>query len=177
MKGLLAVLFIFSIQSAGKTQRVIIDGKESSPILTWDDFKGRPDEGSTYNAFTYWYVSYGYDAFQFKGDTAKWKVKVTLELENRSWKKDGKVNDSLLIHEQGHFDIGRICALEVQRKVDNTVFFRSNYAASLKQMVDEIIEKYRKMEKDYDKETDHYHNREQQKKWDNFFMKELDKYR
>jgi hypothetical protein len=168
------IIAVLSFQAS--SQRVLKNGIEGSPVLTWDDFKGPADNGSPYFAYTYWYVSYSYAAFQFKKDTVDWKVIITVELTNNSWKRKDKLSDSLLKHEQGHFDIGRICAKEAQRKVNASVFLKtSNYQEKLKAMIVEIVDRYRLMDLKYDEETRHGAIPKEQMKWNTFFRDELAK--
>jgi len=135
--------------------------------------QGRSVSGFSHFAYTYWNIFYKYDAFDFKGDTAKWKVIISVEPGSNSRKRKGKVTDTLLRHEQDHFDIGVLCAMEIQEKVNYTVFFRHDYQSRLMIIIKEVIEKYRKAELQYDKETEHFFNREQQWKWDSFFSAKL----
>lgn len=153
----------------------MIGGEETSRMLTWDDFRGKPDKESSFFAYTFWNISTRYDAFLFKGDTVDWKVTVIYELGKDSWKKKDKTSDSLLRHEQNHFDIGRICAAELQSKIDSTVFLGSNYQSNIHAMVMECIKNCKKMNTQYDQETNHGGNREQQLKWDVFVSAELQK--
>jgi predicted secreted Zn-dependent protease len=152
-------------------QRIIIGGEETSRLLKWSDFTGSPDYG-----VTYWNISYSYDAFQYKGDTAKWKVQITVELGKNSWKKKDKITDTLLKHEQGHFDIGILCAMELQQRVNATVFFKNDYQAKLALLIKEVVDIYKKMDLQYDEETKHHANREQQWKWDAFFAEKIKRY-
>lgn len=158
----------------GLTQTVLIRGEKSSRPLTWDDFTGAPDPQSSLFAYTYWYVTYKWGPFSFSGDTVKWKVEVTLELEPRSWRKSDKVSDSLLAHEQGHFNIGLLFARSFRNRVGITVFFRHDYESRIAAIFREELERFREMEKKYDQETRHFHDRVQQKKWDAFLRKELE---
>ncbi len=174
-KNLIAILLFCS--ATASAQRIIIGGEETSRLLKWSDFRGSPDYGSPYFAFTYWNTSYKYDAFVFKGDTVKWKVQITLDLGQNSWRKKDKVSDSLLKHEQGHFDMGILCAMELQEKVNNTVFFRNDYQSKLSVILKEIVDKYKKMDLQYDEETNHYANREQQWKWDAFFESKIGRFK
>jgi len=103
---LLSILILLSLSLSAQT--IIINGEQTDRPLRWDDFTGTPDYSTNLYAYTYWYVSYQWAPFQFKGDTAKLKVEVSPELERRSWKKADKVSDSLLEHEQGHFNTGRL---------------------------------------------------------------------
>ncbi len=169
------ILFIAALVFvlAGNTQKIMISGQQTSRPLVWDDFKGQPDGSVDYYAFTFWNISYQYDAFQFEKDVVKWKVNIIVELGKNSWKKNGKLSDSLLSHEQGHFNIGILCAMELQYTVDNTVFMKNDYQQKLTAIIREGVEKYKQMDLLYDKETEHLKNREQQKKWDLFFSTEI----
>lgn len=173
----LALALLLLCSTAVTAQTVIINGERTTRPLSWDDFMGEPDQSVDLYAYTYWYLSYKWDPFIFSRDTVKWKVDVTLELEKRSWKKGDKVTPALLEHEQGHFSIGRLCAIAFQQRVNNTVFFRHNYTSRIAAIFNEELAKFRKLEVQYDKETDHFHNREQQNKWNLYFKKELDKQR
>lgn len=176
MKNVFLAVFLL-LGSALSAQTVIINGERTNRLLKWDDFTGTPDHSADLYAYTYWYVSYKWGAFPFKGDTVKWKVEVTLELEKRSWKKPDKISDSLLAHEQGHFHIGLLFAKAFQERVNATVFFRPDYQSRIEGIFNEERERFRQMELLYDKETAHFRNREQQKKWNEFFGKELGKTR
>lgn len=112
-------------------------------------------------AYTYWYVHYSWGPFNFGGDTVKWSRR-NGRLKKRSWQKAEKVSDSLLAHEQGHFNIGLLFARTFQQRVNNTVFFRHNYEARIAEIFNEELEKFKQLEIKYDQETDHFTNREQQ---------------
>lgn len=173
-KLILATILLCSVGLSAQT--VIINGEKTNRLLNWDDFNGEPDHSVDLYAYTYWYVGYKWDPFLFRGDTVNWKVEVTLTLEKRSWKKTDKVTPTLLEHEQGHFNIARLFAIAFQERVNNTVFFRRNYQTRIKEIFNEELEVCRIMEALYDKETEHFRNREQQKKWDLFLKEELEKY-
>lgn len=173
----LVLAFLLLCGTAITAQTVIINGERTNRPLNWDDFAGEPDQTADLYAYTYWYVSYKWGSFLFSKDTVMWNVEVTLELERRSWKKPDKVTPALLEHEQGHFSIGRLCAAAFQQRVNNTIFFRHNYNTRIAEIFNEELAKYRKLESQYDRETEHFHNREQQKKWDLYFKRELDKQR
>ena len=147
----------------------MINGEETSRLLKWSDFSGNPDNGVDYFAFTYWNISYKYDAFQFKGDTIKWQVQIILDLGKNSWKKKDKISDTVLKHEQGHFDVGIICAMELQERINNTIFLKGDYQVRLSAVIKEVVDKYKKMDLQYDVETNHSVKREEQWKWDAFF--------
>ena len=170
-------VFFFFFQFQSSAQKILINGEETTRLLNWDDFTGKPDKESKYFAYTYCNITYRYDAFQFKGDTVKWQVFVTMELGKNSWRKKDKVTETLLKHEQGHFYIGTLCAIEMQQKINSTVFFKNDYQTKLNAIIKDVNDKYKKLEQQYDETTNHYANREEQWKWDAFFISELSKYR
>jgi hypothetical protein len=174
MKKIFVGFFLLCCLNAS-AQKIMVGGEETSRLLTWDDFRGKPDKGSPFFAYTFWTIQTQYDAFRFKGDTVDWKVTVIYALGKDSWKKKDKTSDSLLRHEQDHFDIGRICAAELQSTINSTVFLRSNYQSKIFAMVNECITKCKKMNAQYDEETNHGGNRGQQLKWDAFVSGELQK--
>lgn len=170
---LLLTAIFFCMAGNSFSQTVIINGEKINRPLRWTDFTGNPDNDTDLFAYTYWYVRYSWGPFNFKGDTVKWKVDVSLELEKRSWQKPEKVSDSLLAHEQGHFNIGLLFARTFLQRVNKTVFFRQNYEARMAEIFNEELEKFRQLEIKYDQETDHFSNREQQQKWEAYFKKAL----
>lgn len=174
MRFLISAFAILLFASAIQAQTISINGDNSRRILRWEDFTGTPDGSANLDAYTYWNIYYNWDAFPFKGDTAKINVLVKFELGKNSWRKQEKVNDSLLEHEQGHFNIGLLCAIAFQKRINATILFRNNYQSRIKEIFNEELEKYRQMEELYDKETNHYFNRVQQKKWDQLLKKELE---
>ena len=174
-KILLALLLIRAAD--GYSQTVIIHGEKTTRLLKWSDFTGTPDNSTDLYAYTYWFVTYKWGPFSFNGDTAKLQLEVTLELEKRSWKKQDKITDALLDHEQGHFNIGWLFAIAFQKRVNATVLLRNNYESVIAAIFREELEKYRQLERQYDKETNHFHDKQQQLKWNDYFQKELPGYR
>lgn len=55
--------------------------------LSWADFRGTPEAGKPYDAYTYWSVSYSFDAPIREGDGFRVKVRVWNLLGERSWVK------------------------------------------------------------------------------------------
>ncbi|MGH2553800.1 MAG: DUF922 domain-containing protein, partial [Chitinophagaceae bacterium] len=97
------------------------------------------------------------------------------ELGKDSWKKKENISDSLLRHEQIHFDIGRICASELQSSINSAIFLKSNYQSRLNALVSACLTKCRQMNDRYDQETNHGGNRDQQLKWEASISADLNK--
>lgn len=79
----------------------------------------------------------------------------------------------MLVHEQGHFNIGLLYMKEILKKIPATSFSKAHFPQEIKLMLDEISKKYKDMGIQYDEETDHSKNKEKQAKWNDFFFKEL----
>ena len=171
-----AFLFLFVLFSNSLfCQDVIINGTNKNRLLTWEDFTGKPDRSSSHDANTYWKLNYSYQGVSFKGDTAKiTRLTVKLELDEKlSWIKPGKETPNLLKHEQGHFNIGLMCQIEIINQFNTAVFLRSDVQNKLQTIFNTTLEKYKLMGIKYDEETDHSKNKESQEKWNEFFTKEL----
>jgi len=157
------------------SQKVLINGKEGDRPLTWNDFKGKPDAGSPFGAYTYTQFRTQPGSFTFKGDTVKWDqpIEYWVELGKDSWVKKDKCSDSLLQHEEGHFSIGKLLVLELNIRMKNAVFLKDNYRQQLVAIPKEVSEKYHALEEAYDKETEHSKNRSQQWKWNQRLKEEM----
>lgn len=156
-------------------QEVIINGTNKNRALTWDDFTGKPDKNSTFDAHTYWNVNYRYKKVIYKNDTARIEEPVViLELNKRlSWVKPGRETPNLLKHEQGHFDIGLLCQKELIDKFNTSTFTRFDFRDKVQLLFKTILDKYALMGTKYDDETRHGKNPEKQKSWNDFFSREL----
>ncbi len=137
--------------------------------LTWEDFRGQPAAGSPFDAYTYWTVRYRYEAPRREADGLHIVFRVWNQLGERSWVKAHTprehVKADLLNHEQGHYTIGVLCALEFKQTA-SARRFGENYDAEIRGLFDEILKKYLTLEKAYDAETRHMQDRERQKAWD-----------
>ena len=171
MKKIVAFLFFMGGFQNVFCQDVIINGVNKNRLLTWDDFSGTPDVNSTFDANTYWKLSYSFGSMSVSGDTVKLNTfSVGIKLDTtKTWIKKGKATADLLKHEQGHFNIGLLCQHELIDQIKNTVFLTSNIQQKMQKMFTGATYKYDAMGEQYDKETDHSKNQEAQKRWDEFF--------
>jgi hypothetical protein len=110
---LLALFLTFSLNAFCQT--ILINGKESNGKLTWSDFTGKVDKSSFFHAFTVYKFNTKFESVKFVGDSAKIiGFQVILELDQiNSWAKIDKETDNLLVHEQGHFNLGILCIREI----------------------------------------------------------------
>jgi len=141
--------------------------------LTLDDFIGQVEENSSRDAYTSWRVSYRYKPSQQQN---KYDFLVTLHfMSEKSWLRRDETTSSsylqeLLNHEQGHFAIGALMQQEVRRVLSEYTYTK-NFKMEIDSLFREVAEKYKKMEINYDKETNHMKNKIAQLKWNSLFQK------
>jgi hypothetical protein len=173
MFTLLRTVLVFAsllIHIVGYNQKIIIGGQETNRQLIWSDFSGIVDNSSPYYAVTRWNLRYTFDN-QFKGDSLVIaNIQAILELDPlRSWVKKGKETNELLVHEQGHFNIGILCMNEMIRAMQKTSFMQNNFMSLFSKIINEITSKYYVMGQQYDQETSHGTRKKRQQKWNEFF--------
>ena len=170
----LIALFL-SVSLKSFCQKILVNGEESNGKLAWSDFTGKVDKSSSFNAFTAYKFNTKTESVKFVGDSAKIiGFQVFLELDQKnSWAKKDKVTDDLLIHEQGHFNLGILSVREIMAKFKEAKFTKSNYNTLLQNIVNDVSKKYNELGIKYDAETNHSKDAEQQKKWNTFFLENL----
>lgn len=142
------------------------------PKISWEDFKGQPLENSWFLAVIYWYVNYD---IIVKEISPKFKVEVCAKCfmnKNKSWVKHHEYEE-LLEHEQGHYNIGCLCALMFEKRVKKTQFLKETYKEEIKKIFSDTMREYCEMEKLYDHETYHMLNEEKQREWNQNLFNQL----
>ena len=156
--------------------------------MVWDDFQGIPGSScddpeeltSEFTACTFSGIDW--QVWWEKSNNTPCEYKITKLNVVASFGKfdswvdldDTKIRyDDLLKHEQGHFDIRQISAQEFKASYEGKTFACPSGVYDDDEIFNEIdnhwIEIYEKgnaMQVAYDKETDHYHEREAQAEWD-----------
>jgi hypothetical protein len=137
--------------------------------ITWADFHVAPDWNSPDLACTCWSVRFFYQNPQPGAKGTRFQFRVWTQLEDRSWVKlDGlsaPSRNELLAHEQGHYDVGLICALLFYQAIVNHEFSTDPRAEASKILADEV-EKAREMDLAYDREARHGSNSTKQAEWE-----------
>ncbi len=141
-------------------------GKEiKSRELEWSDFVGAVDRDSPWNSYTDWTTMYRFSAPTNDGTGVRVRISVQLYLKPTSWVRADKKSDELLEHERGHFNIGRICSIQIEMAVDATPFSPVNYPKQIDDVYWQVSAKCKEFERQYDIDTKHYNDREQQALW------------
>lgn len=141
----------------------------STRKLTWDDFKGKPNEKSEYKAITSVVIDY-------KNELSQSEINYEVACffcKNIAWSKTKSVE--LLKHEQLHFDIAELVTRKIRRDM---IKYVSTNLTETEKFVNKVNNKYFHQELDsinqkYDLETNHSINKTKQKEWELKIAQEL----
>ena len=161
-------LFFVILLSAFQSDNKILFSENK--LLSWDDFKGKPNAASSYKALTETQVSIEIKA---KGTEATLIIQNYFD-KDRSWSKD-KNNLVLLSHEQTHFNISELWARKFRQSLKGKSFRISSFQKELNSLHSNIHKESMDMQAEYDKETEHSVNQTAQQKWNKKITNELQK--
>ena len=133
--------------------------------LTWDDFKGKPDESINAAAITM--SGFGFKLlFSSSGSNATLGISVYCNFSKKeSWVKAGKKTVYILIHEQHHFDIAFISTMQFIQKLRTANFTTSDYNKEIEKIYKESELAMSKMQNEYDKDTKNSQLTDKQEEW------------
>jgi hypothetical protein len=147
--------------------------------LNTDDFQGVPDRNKPgVVAYTNSTIDFKYEAQREEGFyRLSFNIRLILNT-NRSWLDTRRVTsaamlDEILKHEQGHYIIAYLEKQELERTVAKTVFY-ADYRNEAQVIFDRIDAKYKQLNYNYDADTRHMLDREQQANWDDYFKRRLE---
>lgn len=142
--------------------------------LVWNDFLGTPMKNSNYKAMTFTKIkatpeSYSEDSIVYRIDNFFNK--------KESWKSDS-LSESLLKHEQLHFDISELITRQTRKAYGLFELSKLNgdYSEISKTFKYYTVHVKDSLNEKYDRETKHGVDLEQQKRWEEYVQSELDKY-
>lgn len=148
---------------------------EEERLLRWSDFKGDPDYLLDFVANTNSGMSYSY-AINGNGLLDKSASIVLAHFyPTFSWYKPADTSETLLQHEQSHFDITEIHARKLRKKIQEYTF-TTNSIEEIKQLYQATEQERRDTQKRFDKETDHSRLKDQEKIWTKRIKDSLEKY-
>ncbi len=142
-------------------------------FLTWDDFKGKPVEGSDAAALTN--AGFGLKlAFRKVDNVSQLVINVNCNFSKKdSWVKKGNNTPYILNHEQKHFDIAYFHTLIFIQKLKAATFTNNNYAAVIEKIYKDSATEMGVMQNQYDAETSHSRIVEKQRLWDEKISNQL----
>ena len=176
---ILTILFSFSFidpqkKNSDSEKDIIVWNKDR--LLTWDDFKGKP-------AKRFAVASTNYDIIKtidpINGDTTKVITRAVFYC-NKSWKKKSWIDETVLAHEQRHFDIVELYARKLRKLIRHHNYSSVSELKSKSDSLYAIIDKEMDVYQDkYDTETEGSMNGDQQRIWNEKIenqITELNKY-
>ncbi len=162
MQKLVSYLLLFSaIPFMGFVQEKdeeLIDWK-SSKLLTWNDYKGKPDARSDAAASTTTYLGIEYN---IGAGGFSYKIQCRFS-KTRSWV--ATKTDYILQHEQGHFDIAEIFARKLHKQMREYKYDKQNFKTDLRNIYEKVTKEKEDLQNQYDSETDHSRKSVHQAEW------------
>jgi hypothetical protein len=159
------LLFAFTLPE----EKNILVWNQDRP-LTWDDFRGRPAKRFSAASTTY-------DIFKYLKPENERSATVTVEAVffcDKSWKKVSWINNSVLVHEQKHFDIAELYARQLRQRISSVKYRNYEDLKHKSDSVYTVIDKEMDVYQDkYDDETDASMNGDKQREWNKKIMDEI----
>ena len=138
--------------------------------LIWDDFKGRPDVNSKFNAVADCHVKWN---VLTKKDTVIINV-ISFMNTNSSWVKNTEFGNAYLLkHEQQHFNVAELFARRFRQNLINRKLPKTGIGNEIRKIYDSVEISFKKYQDAYDAETDHSKNKKKQEEWEKVISKEI----
>jgi hypothetical protein len=138
--------------------------------LKWEDFCGAPDTSSEYGGLTHAYIEY---SLSNSNDSFHTVVYCYFN-KKESWIRKNTTS-GIIIHEQGHFNIAEIFARKLRQAFKVYKFNPQNVNQDSQRIFKEIALDLKRMNEQYDEETDFSRNKKAQSYWNNKIVQELKK--
>jgi hypothetical protein len=168
IKVVISVLFCIQFLSFSKASAQDTIYWQPTYKLKWEDFQGIPDSSSKDGAISRPAIKYHLSANE---DSFNVKV-ICFFIRSKSWSKF-KESDTLLMHEQGHFDIAELFSRKLRKAFAEYKFNAQTVGKDIDKLF--ILNKQERTAMDalYDKETNHSQNKQQQILWNKKIKTEL----
>jgi len=137
--------------------------------LNYDDFKGLVDSNSKNDALSYPTVNV---SISFEDSKTHFDIYAIFNVDS-SWIR--AKSESLLTHEQGHFDICEIMARKLKQRLLKLIAKKSS-ESTIQREINIFYGELKNIQIKYDKETNHGKNFIYQNKWNEYISQDLKKY-
>jgi len=136
--------------------------------LKWEDFKGKPDNGTNLLAMTQAGIGY-----EFGCNNGELRLKIYCYFNvNKSWTKETE-SDELLEHEQVHFNITELYTRKLRKRLGEINDPCGKNVKEMDKIYRSNFEECARTQDLYDKETNHSTNKMKQREWEERITKEL----
>jgi len=144
---------------------------DKNDALEWGDFKGKAETYSSLDAYTMLGISL--EVLGQKDGKVDMGVFGYFE-KNKSWVKSNEKTESLLSHEQRHFDLCEIYRRMMIEKLEaKNPYSFDGFSNEVGAIFNEMFNAYTQEQARYDHETHHSQKKEIQTQWDKFIAAEL----
>ncbi|HRO43280.1 MAG TPA: DUF922 domain-containing protein [Flavipsychrobacter sp.] len=142
--------------------------------LSWDDFRGLiPNDAEEQTAAaTYCGIGFETNTISSKNSDLKIRVYNTFYI-GQSWARPEEMNEDVLAHEQGHFDLCELYTRKLRERMANVSVNVNTLKPVLRKIYEDLQREYQARQEDYEVETAHGVNLPQQKKWQEILESEL----
>jgi hypothetical protein len=166
----LGLLFVLLIFCGGYTKNVDPILWKDDYELVAEDFKCIPPVKSIHSAMSCIGIDCAIDPIM-----NGWRVRCIATFDpTRSWIKKKEATYILLKHEQGHFDLKQIGALETLIEIKKLSYPDGNILMNFIAIRDSVNRENFELNQQYDFETNHSQNLSKQYEWNEFIAKRLD---
>lgn len=164
-----ALLMAFTPQK-NKYNRLIWSKNQK---IQWKDFTAKAPKSSKAHALTATEISFSLE-YDKRKKAYEAEVKCVF-IKDKSWVKENPTAE-LLKHERLHFDIAEIASRKIRMAVKKERVLESkNPSEKMNRIYKREMQSYEKMQKAYDRESDHSLDQEKQNLWNSKVAKELKK--
>lgn len=140
--------------------------------VDWHQFKGMPNNTDGYAATSSTGLSQSYEIDGHGYLNKRGTTIIAYFYPEFSWFRPKDTTAYLLSHERAHFDITEIHARKLRKRISEYAF-SSNSKAEIKALYNQVEEERQSMQSQFDAETDHSRNREQEEIWHKIIEKML----
>ncbi|SRX55442.1 DUF922 domain-containing protein [Aequorivita sp. CIP111184] len=172
MKLLFTFLFSLLLFPQDSSEKIMWNETQK---LTWEDFRGKPVRSASFVASTNTGISFQY-SYSIKNGAvnAEYSVKSFFSPES-SWYIPERVNPYILKHEQAHFDVSELHARMLRKKLKEKTFTKK-IKSEIEGIYQQVEQKRRAMQTNFDAETDHSRNEEKEIFWQKHIANQLAEY-
>lgn len=142
--------------------------------LTWGDFRGPVPEDAETQTAAATFCGIGFETNTITNNSNNLKIRVynTFYLNN-SWARSEDMNDDVLAHEQGHFDLCELYTRKLRERMSKIQGNVNTLKPALRKIYEDLQEEYKNRQEVYEAETAHGVNLKEQKKWQGILEREL----
>lgn len=152
---------------------------KGSTKLHWGNFEGKPEYNTDAVAITASGITYGFRSKSYSNSSKILEYTTSVSAEfypEKSWYIKERVNDTVLGHEQLHFDITELHARMFRKRIKE-VKFTKNIKQELNKIYNEINVSLQAMQNAYDNGSDYSRDYKGQIAWQKRIARELRKYK